>query len=71
MGGAMASLLGLTFGFPAVTFEAPGDDLPAKRLGLTRGLGPGSYNFGNTADPVVHGCLQRLDIIVWHCWVCF
>lgn len=55
MGGAMASLLGLTFGFPAVTFESPGDDLPARRLGLSERSGPGAYHFGNTADPVFMG----------------
>lgn len=34
LGGAVSSLLGLTVGTPAVTFEAPGDALAAKRLGL-------------------------------------
>lgn len=32
--GALASLLGTTFGFPAVTFESPGERLAAKRLHL-------------------------------------
>lgn len=34
LGGSLASLLSLTFGIPCVTFEAPGDYLPAKRLHL-------------------------------------
>jgi lipase ATG15 len=55
MGGSMASLMGLTFGFPVVTFEAPGELLPARRLGLTKNHGPGAHHFGNTADPVFMG----------------
>lgn len=34
LGGAMSSLLGLTFGLPVVTFEAVPEALPAARLGL-------------------------------------
>lgn len=34
LGGALASLLGTTFGLPAVAFEAPGERLAAKRLHL-------------------------------------
>ncbi len=34
LGGVVASLLGLTFGVPTVTFEAYGQALAAKRLGL-------------------------------------
>ena len=62
----MSSLLGLTFGVPVVTFEAPPNALAAKRLGLF--LPPnttsnthqgrsytGAYHFGNTADPVYMG----------------
>ncbi|KAI1619046.1 triacylglycerol lipase [Exophiala viscosa] len=65
LGGAVTSLLGLTFGLPTVTFEAPGDDLAAKRLGLPtppssdphrpRTKYTGAYQFGNTADPVFMG----------------
>ncbi|EXJ68947.1 uncharacterized protein A1O5_07879 [Cladophialophora psammophila CBS 110553] len=65
LGGAVTSLLGLTFGLPTVTFEAPGDDLAAKRLGLPtppssdphrpRTKYTGAYHFGNTADPVFMG----------------
>lgn len=65
LGGAVTSLLGLTFGLPTVTFEAPGEDLPAKRLGLPappssdphrpRTKYTGAYHFGNTGDPVFMG----------------
>ncbi|KAG6910289.1 hypothetical protein DXG01_011686 [Tephrocybe rancida] len=34
LGGALASLLGSTYGFPAVTFESPGERLAAHRLHL-------------------------------------
>ena len=55
MGGAVASLIGLTFGMPTVTFEAPGEKLPATRLGLDTEVGIPAYHFGNTADPVFMG----------------
>lgn len=55
MGGAVASLIGLTWGLPTVTFEAPGNELPAIRLGLDPDAGPPVYHFGNTADPVFMG----------------
>lgn len=66
LGGAVSSLLGLTFGLPVVTFEAPGEALAAKRLGLPSPPGSdpdrpqdrkntGSVHFGNTADPVFMG----------------
>lgn len=63
LGGSVSSLLGLTFGLPAVTFEAPGEALAAQRLGLPAPPGSvagapqtrqysGSYHFGQTADPI-------------------
>lgn len=66
LGGAVSSLLGLTFGLPVVTFEAPGEALAARRLGLPSPPGSdpdrpqdrrytGSVHFGNTADPVFMG----------------
>ncbi|EXJ58158.1 triacylglycerol lipase [Cladophialophora yegresii CBS 114405] len=65
LGGAVTALLGQTFGLPTVTFEAPGDDLASKRLGLPappssdphkpRTKYTGAYHFGNTADPVFMG----------------
>lgn len=55
LGGAMASLVGLTLNFPAVTFETPPDRLPAQRLGLTIPPEPGVWHVGNTADPIYMG----------------
>lgn len=63
LGGSVGSFLGLTFGLPAVTFEAVPDALPARRLGLPVAPGSisglpqtrqytGSYHFGQTADPI-------------------
>ncbi|KAJ2083557.1 putative lipase atg15 [Coemansia sp. RSA 988] len=65
LGGALASLLGLTFGLPAVAFEAPGDRLAARRLHLP--LPPAAstdnlplFHIGHTADPVFMGiCAGR------------
>ncbi|KAI1906835.1 putative lipase atg15 [Ophidiomyces ophidiicola] len=66
LGGAVSSLLGLTYGLPSVTFEAVPEALPASRLGLPvpPGTDPstpqvreytGAYHFGHTADPVYMG----------------
>jgi lipase ATG15 len=58
MGGAIASLVGLTFNIPAVTFEAPPQALAAERLGLAVYPDPrlhGAYHFGNTGDPIFMG----------------
>jgi lipase ATG15 len=59
LGGSIASLLSLTFGVPCVTFEAPGDLLPAKRLHLPMppGREPNSSvgaitHVYHTADPI-------------------
>ncbi|OBT75825.1 hypothetical protein VF21_05522 [Pseudogymnoascus sp. 05NY08] len=66
LGGAVGSLLGMTYGLPTVTFESPPDNLAAKRLGLPlppsmggdelrrRGY-TGTYHIGHTADPVFLG----------------
>ena len=66
LGGSTSSLLGLTFGLPTVTFEAPGEALAASRLGLPSppGSNPnamqtrqntGIYHIGHTADPIYMG----------------
>lgn len=66
LGGAVSSMLGLTYGLPVVTFEAVPEALPAGRLGLPvpPGADPnfpqtrqntGAYHFGHTADPVYIG----------------
>lgn len=64
LGGVVASLLGLTFGVPTVTFEAYGQALAAKRLGLpfaaythrSRSQAEeytGGYHFGHTAGKIM------------------
>lgn len=66
LGGAVSSMLGLTYGLPVVTFEAVPEALPVARLGLPvpPGSDPnhpqtredtGAYHFGHTADPVYIG----------------
>ncbi|OTB07182.1 hypothetical protein M426DRAFT_318208 [Hypoxylon sp. CI-4A] len=66
LGGAVSSLLGLTYGLPVVTFEAVPEALAAGRLALpvpphanpefpqTREY-TGTYHFGHTADPIYIG----------------
>lgn len=66
LGGSVSSLLGLTFGLPVFTIEAPAEALAAHRLGLPTPPGSrpgapqsreytGAYHFGHTADPVFMG----------------
>ncbi|SMN20646.1 similar to Saccharomyces cerevisiae YCR068W ATG15 Lipase required for intravacuolar lysis of autophagic bodies and Cvt bodies [Maudiozyma saulgeensis] len=60
LGGALAALVGRTFGLPVVTFEAPGELLAAKRLHLPFPPGLPQYqdtvwNFGHSADPIFLG----------------
>ncbi|KAL9063327.1 MAG: hypothetical protein Q9157_008299 [Trypethelium eluteriae] len=66
LGGSTGSLLALTMGLPVITFEAPGEALPAARLGLPTPpdyhIGAhqqrdytGGYHFGHTADPIFMG----------------
>lgn len=72
LGGALSSLLGLTFGLPVVTFEAVPEALPASRLGLPIPPGyqvhqerqnTGAYHFGHTADPVYMGTCNGINSI--------
>lgn len=60
LGGSLASLLGRTYGLPAVTFQAPGELMATKRLHLPMPPGlPGNlehiWHFGNTGDPIFMG----------------
>ncbi|KAF0320589.1 autophagy related lipase [Colletotrichum asianum] len=66
LGGAVSSLLGLTYGVPVVTFEAVPEALAAGRLGLPVPPGAeqmvhqarqntGAFHFGHTADPIYIG----------------
>ncbi|KAF7796691.1 hypothetical protein EIP86_007874 [Pleurotus ostreatoroseus] len=49
LGGALASLLGTTFGLPAVAFEAPGERRAAERLHLP--LPPADPDAPSSSDP--------------------
>ncbi|KAH9939429.1 Alpha/Beta hydrolase protein, partial [Amylocystis lapponica] len=56
LGGALASLMGATFGVPVVAFEAPGDKLAATRLHLPSP--PSTHHITHvyhTADPIAMG----------------
>ena len=66
LGGSTSALLGLTFGVPTTTFEAPGEAMAAARLGLPAPPSyypsshqarqyTGAYHFGHTADPIFMG----------------
>jgi putative lipase involved disintegration of autophagic bodies len=62
LGGALASMVGQTFGVPTVTFESPGDQLASKRLHLPHspGINLPIWHFGHTADPIFVGvCTVR------------
>ncbi|KAF8802495.1 alpha/beta-hydrolase [Phlegmacium glaucopus] len=56
LGGALASLVGVTFGAPVVAFESPGDKLAARRLHLPSP--PSTHHVTHvyhTADPIAMG----------------
>ncbi|KAG1866228.1 alpha/beta-hydrolase [Suillus subluteus] len=56
LGGTVASLLGVTFGAPAVAFESPGERLAARRLHLPSP--PSTHHVTHvyhTADPIAMG----------------
>lgn len=66
LGGAVSAMMGLTYGVPALTFQAVPDALPANRLGLPvpPGVDPdrpgqreytGAFHFGHNADPIYMG----------------
>ncbi|KAI0999680.1 putative lipase atg15 [Podosphaera aphanis] len=66
LGGSVAAMIGLTYGSPALTFQAVPDALPANRLGLPvpPGADPdrpsqrdytGAFHFGHNADPIYMG----------------
>ncbi|WVR03882.1 hypothetical protein IAU60_000881 [Kwoniella sp. DSM 27419] len=60
LGGSVSSLIGLAFGAPAVTFEAPGERLAAERLHLPLPPGMPTDKTGithvyHTADPIAMG----------------
>lgn len=56
LGGALAGLLGVTFGMPTVTFESPGEKLASQRLHLPQP--PSTQHITHifhTADPIAMG----------------
>ncbi|OLY79126.1 putative lipase atg15 [Smittium mucronatum] len=60
LGGSIASLVGLVLGVPAVSFEAPGDQLAATRLGFPKqSLNIMQrlpiWHIGHKADPIYNG----------------
>lgn len=56
LGGALASLLGTTFGLPAIAFESPGERLASYRLHLPiPPLGAPVTHVYHTADPIPFG----------------
>lgn len=60
LGGALALLVGRTYGIPVVAYEAPGEMLPAQRLHLPQAPGlpellENIWHIGNTADPIYMG----------------
>ncbi|KAJ4349889.1 putative lipase atg15 [Didymosphaeria variabile] len=70
LGGAVSSFISLTYGHPAITFEAVPDAMPASRLGLPvppgheigsmqkRGM-TAVHHFGHTADPIFMGSCNQ------------
>ena len=45
LGGALASLIGVTFGVPVVSFESPGEKMASQRLHLPQPVSLGSFDF--------------------------
>ncbi|KAI7899281.1 Alpha/Beta hydrolase protein [Cokeromyces recurvatus] len=68
LGGALASLVGQTFGVPAVTFEIPGDRLASTRLHLPHspGINLPIWHFGHTADPIFVGVCTGPSSSCWY-----
>jgi putative lipase involved disintegration of autophagic bodies len=68
LGGAIASMVGITFGIPTVTFEIPGDKLASKRLHLPHGPGANLpvWHFGHTADPIFVGVCTGPASSCWY-----
>lgn len=62
LGGVLAALVGRAFQIPAVSFESPGERLPAERLGLPVPPNNGNndyfepiWHIGHNADPIYLG----------------
>lgn len=47
LGGALSSLLGITFGVPVVAFESPGEKMASQRLHLPQPVSQVSFSLRN------------------------
>ncbi|CAO3644871.1 unnamed protein product [Cunninghamella blakesleeana] len=65
LGGALASLVGQTYGIPTVTFEAPGDQLASNRLHLPSFKSMPLWSFGHTGDPIFVGLCNGPTSSCW------
>lgn len=77
LGGTVSALVGLRYGLPVVTFQAPGHAMAAKRLGLPTPPmhevgtyegdppGDGGFHFGHTADPLFTGSCTGYPCSWW------
>ena len=68
LGGAIAALMGLRFGFPTVTFESPGERLAASRLHIlppSTSIPPITHVYNNV-DPIALGTCNGRDSICAH-----
>ncbi|KAF8758721.1 Lipase (class 3) [Rhizoctonia solani] len=66
LGGALASLIGTTFGAPTVAFEAPGERMAAQRLHLP--MPPSTQHITHiyhTADPIAMGLRYGKQVSVF------
>ncbi|CAG8560065.1 9676_t:CDS:2 [Funneliformis mosseae] len=66
LGGSLASLLAIKYNLPAFAFQAPGELLYAKRLGLNTTQNPNIYHFGHTADPIFMGACNGVTSTCYH-----
>lgn len=53
LGGSLASMLSRTYGVPSISYEAPGDVLPSRRLHLPLPPPPSSFKSGKSSGPEI------------------
>ena len=68
LGGALASLLGVTFGAPVVTFEPPGERMAAQRLHLPSAVRPPSGVISLTRAHFCRAVIQPSTHHITHVW---
>jgi len=68
LGGALASLLGVTFGAPVVTFEPPGERMAAQRLHLPSPVRPPSSVMSLTRAHFRRVAMQPSTHHITHVW---